>query len=421
MALRINTNILSVNAQRNLDFTNRMFAKTLERLSSGLRINRAADDAAGMAISEKLRAQVRGFGMAIANAQDSINLIQTAEGAIQQSTDILQRMRELSLQASNDTLTTSDREKIQAEMSQLRDELTNIATKTEFNGRVLLDGTVQSTAQRQNSTGKVNQNIRVGDTAATISNIADFVKSQSLTVSTMVSVDVAFQLRIVAADATTSYLEIRSSRDGVIAGSTGIYTLTGGQGVYGDNEITLYSGAQIAANVVATFVIEAAAGDVSIGDIGKTGLIQITAFREAVTVDNSLTFQVGPNEGQFLKMGVSDIRASALRLESINVVGTTDEDSRAKSQSAIGVIDSALDFVNSLRAKLGGFQNRIESTIASMSVTQENLSAAESRIRDADIAAETSNLTRAQILIQAGTAVLTQANLNPQTALTLLR
>jgi flagellin len=159
----------------------------------------------------------------------------------------------------------------------------------------------------------------------------------------------------------------------------------------------------------------------TLSDVGKSAVIQVTAQRNAVTTDSALTFHVGANEGQFLKMGVQDMRASALRMETLNVLGTTDQDSRLKAQNAIGAIDAALDYVNTNRSRLGAFQNRLEYTIQNLQVSKENLTASESRIRDADIAAETANLTRAQILVQAGTSILSQANVAPQSALNLLR
>ena len=155
-------------------------------------------------------------------------------------------------------------------------------------------------------------------------------------------------------------------------------------------------------------------------DIGKTAVIQVTAQRQPITQDNALTFQVGANEGQFLRAGIQDMRAQALRVEGLNIVGTNDPESRLRAQNAIGIVDQALDYVSTVRSRLGAYQNRIEYRLNTLQVSRENLSASESRIRDADIAAETANLTRAQILVQAGTAVLSQANVTPQSALNLL-
>jgi flagellin len=413
MGLRINTNIASLNAQRNLSVTNQSLNKTLERLSSGLRINRAADDAAGLAVSEKLRTQIRGFSQGIANAQDAVNLIATAESGIDQTSSILQRIRELALQSASDTLVNSDRQKIQEEVNQLRLELTRIAETTEFNTRKLLDGSIAASTFGEDAAISIKQNVRVGDTSATVPALQTFISSAQVSTSGA-TMDAAFQFKFVSyqiggsTSPVSVAIEVRSSVDGVLT------TIQLGNGGTAPTNVLL------TVNGVSYGTVDINAGSISLGDIGKTSLVQITARREAVTTDNSLTFQVGANEGQFLKAGVQDLRASALRLETINVLGTNDEDSRVKSQNAIGALDQAIDFVNTVRSRLGAFQNRVEYSIANLQVSRENLAASESRIRDADIAAETANLTRAQILVQAGTAVLTQANISPQSALNLL-
>ncbi len=403
MPIRINTNIASLNAQRNLGRTNQMLNKTLERLSSGLRINKAADDAAGLAVAEKLNTQVRGFSQGIANGQDAINLIATAESGIDQTTQILQRMRELSIQAASDTLVNKDREKIQVEIDELREELTRIAESTEFNTRSLLDGSIASSAYAEDASIDIEQNARVGSTS-----LNDAITSA--TVLTTANADAAFQFKFVATQASATApisvgLEIRSSDGGIL---TTIADVSGASAV------------ALTVNGTVMGTVNLSTANVTLSDIGKTALVQLTSQRAAVTADNALTFHVGANEGQFLKMGVQDLRASALRLETISIEGTTDEDSRVKAQNAIGVVDAALDYVNTVRSRLGAFQNRVEYSISNMQVARENLAASESRIRDADIAAETANLTRAQILVQAGTAVLTQANITPQSALNLL-
>lgn len=403
MPIRINTNIASLNAQRNLGRTNQMLNKTLERLSSGLRINKAADDAAGLAVAEKLNTQVRGFSQGIANGQDAINLIATAESGIDQTTQILQRMRELSIQAASDTLVNADREKIQVEIDELREELTRIAESTEFNTRSLLDGSIASSAYAEDASIDIEQNARVGSTS-----LNDAITSA--TILTTANADAAFQFKFVATQASATApisvgLEIRSSDGGILTTIADASTATA---------------VALTVNGTAVGTVNLSTANVTLSDIGKTALVQVTAQRAAVTADNALTFHVGANEGRFLKMGVQDLRASALRLETISIQGTTDEDSRVKAQNVIGVVDAALDYVNTVRSRLGAFQNRVEYSISNMQVARENLSASESRIRDADIAAETANLTRAQILVQAGTAVLTQANITPQSALNLL-
>jgi flagellin len=421
MGLRINTNVSALNAQRNLLTNQRGLSKTLERLSSGLRINRAADDAAGLAISEKLRTNIRGLSQAIANSQDSINLVATAEAGIDTTSQILQRVRELAIQSANDTLTNNDREKIQVEIDQLREELTRVADTTNFNTRKLLDGSIAGTALAQNATMEIEQNLRVGDTAATVPVLADFIDSTASVVSgTTATLDVAFSVKFISFQSSGTApvsvaMEVRSSAEGVL------FTQEVGAGAaVAVTQITLSFGQTTGGGIATLATLSVDGSSVSLGDIGKSALIQVTARRDAVTTDSALTFHVGANEGQIVRIGVSNLSASALRLEAVNVVGSNDEDSRIKAQNAIGVIDQALEFVNTARARLGAFQNRVENTISNLSIARENLSASESRIRDADFASETAALTRSQILVQAGTAVLSQANVSTQGALNLL-
>jgi flagellin len=275
--VRINNNVAAVNAQRNLFQTGLWLSKSVERLSSGLRINRASDDAAGLSISEKLRSQIRGLAQATRNAQDGISMIQTGEGAMTEVHAMLQRMRELAVQASNDTLSASDRAAINTEIQALRSEIDSVGNRTQFNGKVLLDGSVA------------------------------------------------------------------------------------------------------AANI-----------------------------------------QVGPNASDTMTLSFSDVRIAALGLTaSLDAFNTTQ--SVANAQALITAVDTGVDGVSAARSALGAYQNRLEHTVNNLGVAYENTVASESRVRDADFAAETVAFTKAQILQQSGTAILAQANALPQTVLTLLR
>jgi len=279
MSFRVNTNIEALNAQRNLMMTALAFSKSAEKLSSGLRINRAGDDAAGLSISEKLRAQVRGLNQAVRNAQDGISLIQTAEGALNEVHSILQRMRELAVQAANDTLTTEDRQAIAQELVSLRNELDRIAQQTQFNSQNLLDG--------------------------------------------------SFFSRL---------------------------------------------------------------------------------------------FHIGANQNQTITVTISNVNSTAI---GGNLSGLVDafntNPAQTTAEALITGVDAAVRDISNVRSGLGAVQNRLEHTIANLSVAAENLTAAESRIRDTDMASEMVNFTRLQILQQAGVAVLAQANVNPQVVLNLLR
>ena len=272
MSFRINTNVASLNAQKNLGVNDTTLGKSLERLSSGLRINRAGDDAAGLAISEKLRAQVNGLNQATANSQTAVNAVQTAEGAMNEIQSILQRQRTLSVQGASDTLTSSDRTNIQSEMDSLTSELDRISSSSSFNTKKLLDG-----------------------------------------------------------------------------------SFTG------------------------------------------------------------MSFQIGSNAGDIITIGIVTVSSTALTVNSLSV------DTQAHASASIANIDTALNSISTQRAQLGAMQNRLEHTIANLGVASENLSASESRIRDTDFASEVANMTRSQLLVQAGTSILSQANQSSSSALSLLR
>jgi flagellin len=407
MAIRINTNISAINSQRQLGAANSLLSKSLERLSSGKRINRAADDAAGLAIAETLRAQIGGATAATANAQDSINLIQTAEGGLEETTNILQRMRELAVQASNDTYTQGDRAKIQEEVSQLRDELTRIGNTTQFNGRNLIDGTIAQSTAQTDASAAIKSNARVGDASATTPVFGDLIAAVSVTNSNAASVDASLQFQLIASPTTSGQIDLS------VRGSDGYTSLVTGVLANTSYTFALTSGASVS---ITTGTVAATATNA-----GATAMVQVTSLTAAVSTDNALTFHIGANEGQIIKAGFGDMRAGALKLEAATVLGTTDADSRVKSQNLIGLVDDALKTVNTQRARMGAIQNRLEHTVNNLQVARENMSASESRIRDVDVASESSTLTRAQILVQAGTAMLAQANSNPASALSLLR
>ncbi len=363
-------------------------------------------------------------------------------------------MRELAIQSASDTLVNTDRSKIQEEINQLRSELTRIAETTEFNTRKLLDGSIAQSTGNEAFNAQVKQSFRGGgpelaDFLTTIdpSLVLGKTLNEDQTVALVnrnvpgfdeyiPTVDVAFEIKVVSYQTTSSSpvsiaLEVHNSVSGFLysldPNDPNTFTDQGGfeATIASNGNLFLHlsmnpPGATTSHGNVVGYVNSEMAFQLTLSDIGKTTLIQVTPQRAAVTTDNALTFQVGANEGQFLKMGIQDMRASALRMETLNVLGTNDQDSRLKAQNAIGAIDQALEYVNTNRARLGAFQNRVEYTIQNLQVARENLAASESRIRDTDIAAETANLTRAQILVQAGTAILSQANVSPQSALSLL-
>ncbi|MDF1507830.1 flagellin [Robertmurraya sp. DFI.2.37] len=322
----INTNVSALNTYRQMGVNNNAGAKAMEKLSSGLRINRAGDDAAGLAISEKMRAQVRGLDQASRNAQDGISMIQTAEGALQETHNILQRMRELATQAANDTNVEVDRNEIQKEINELTSEINRISNTTEFNTQKLLSGGTNG--------GKFSATFQVGAN-----------NGQSMTIE------------IVNMSAKALGLE------GAAAGDS--------------TEIT----------------------DDGIGD----------AVHELRNGANN------PANGQFSGAGVTNGTDSTITGYALDVT------SHAAASAAIEVINNAIETVSAQRSNLGAYQNRLEHTISNLNNSSENLSAAESRIRDVDMAKEVMEMTRANILGQASQAMLAQANQKPQSVLQLLQ
>ncbi|MFA7295972.1 MAG: flagellin [Dehalococcoidia bacterium] len=394
MPLVINTNVQAVNAQRNLGMTGAKMGKALEKLSSGLRINRAADDAAGLAISEKLRSQVRGLQQGARNAQDGISMIQTAEGALNEVHGILQRMRELTVQAGNSTLSSSDRTAVGEEMLTLKNEINNIASRTKFNGQALLTGALSTT---DNGTGTLAVGTALATTADAAVSAVNVSNLKAGTTYTVTKVD-ADTARI--SDGTTSV-------DADIADAT----------LGADGSLTIsFSGAHNASITV----VGAAAKTTSDTLTDLDGLTIITAAGSG-----SATYQVGSESSDTISVSYTDMRASNIGTGGSEiatlVTDNTNVSTVTKANTLLTSIDTAIQDVSTQRAKLGAAQNQIEAAINSLSVSAENLSASESRIRDADIASVTTELVSKQIMQQAGVSVLGQANSSSQVALSLLQ
>jgi flagellin len=362
-----------------LRLTDELRTKSLEKLSSGLRINKASDDAAGLGISEKLRAQIAGLSQAQRNAQDGISLIQTAEGALSESSSLLVRMRELAVQASSESITDADRVNIGNEIEQLIDEIDRIAETTEFNTRKLLDGTMAGTKE------KVDASVEIKSGAGILDGVS---------VETEASVtDVTYQIKLVA-NGSSIDAAIFSSSTGTQIGTIESIDLA--------EQSTTIDGVQI--------TIAQATSD----DVGKVAYIKAFAEVDAVSEDNSLEFHIGANIGQTTKIGVDAMGAGELGVEEVSISTVV------QAQNAIGQIDRAISRIADERSALGAVQNRLEHTINNLNVASENLSASESRIRDVDMASEMTQYTRHQIMMQAGVAMLAQANMSPQIVLSLL-
>ncbi|GAA2654152.1 flagellin N-terminal helical domain-containing protein [Paractinoplanes durhamensis] len=434
MGLRINQNIAAQNAYRNLSVTDNQMSKSLEKLSSGFRINRAADDAAGLSISEGLRSQIGGLKVAVRNTQDGVSVAQTAEGALNEVTSILQRMRDLSVQASNAGATDSDAAAAaNKEMTQLNAELDRIGDTTAFGKQKLLDGNFGATKQTKvatdgsNSVGSVTN--ADGNTVAaalpagaqadwkfSVTQVNGLTKAPD---GTDLSAGLEINVKAVAADATP--------QDLAKAVNAGIEAALKDHGFQG-NELAMT--AKVDSTSVATlqfkgngaFAIDASdasatflttAADVSGGSVnaGGMGMDLTTAVEDSG--GNKGSFQVGANAKQKINIAVGAVDAETL--------GTAALDLTKDPDAAIGILDKALQSVSDSRATLGAYQNRFEHTINNLNVAVENLSASESRIRDTDMAQEMVSFTRSQILTQAGTSMLSQANQSAQNVLSLLR
>ncbi len=342
----INHNMSAINSQRQMYKTSTAQAKSTEKLSSGLRINRAGDDAAGLAISEKMRGQISGLNQASRNAQDGISLIQTAEGAMDEQHSMLQRMRELAVQAENDTNTDDDRKELQAEIKQLQEEITAITEKTEFNTKKLLNGD-----QKLTSTSGTDLLTSASDLLASAEAIGQSLYDLTNSGATKASLD---------------------TKKGEISTKLQAY----------QDKLT--------------------SAEAKNDEVGKGGI----------------TFQVGANAGQTIRVGVNGMDAKELGVDKIDV---TKPSTARGGMSDIAKIDRAINKVSHQRSKLGAVQNRLEHTIANVDNSAENLQAAESRVRDTDMAKEMMNLTSKNVLAQATQSMLAQANQKPNQVLSLLQ
>jgi flagellin len=380
--MRINQNSMAINAYRNLSTSNMSLGKSLEKLSSGFRINRAADDAAGLVISQNLRAQVSGLRQATRNAQDGISVVQTAEGALNEVHTMLNRMRDLSVQAANTGANDSDaRTAAQAEITELRTEIDRISTSTEFGGTKLLDGSYGKTAGTQTSFD--------ADNSIVLSSGAFTVDGETVTIAdgTYTGSEYAATVESAAKAALTA------------AGKTALAS------AFSVKAETVGGG-------VALTVENSGTAGIAITSAGGHAIVAGTV---AAASGTGGTFQVGANSSDTLELTIGKVNSDAdsLNLASIDV--TSD------AATAIDTLDTAIATVSTQRGELGAKQNRFESMINNLQVTTENLVASESRIRDTDMAAEMTNFTKSQILSQAGTAMLAQANQVPQSVLSLLR
>ncbi|MFC4738045.1 flagellin [Bacillus daqingensis] len=455
--MKINNNIQALNAYRNLYQNQQATSSNLEKLSSGLRINRAADDAAGLAISEKMRSQIKGLKMAERNALDGISLMQTSEGALQEVHAMLQRMRELSVQAANDTNTDEDREQLQKEIDQLKKEIDSVSEKTEFNTRKLLDGSsalvttlsgeqilggtpdVQSAEYASGSyrlqMENVVQTAEMTQPAAGLNESSVLLDpngsgqfgSYTINVREYDEQSASAKVEVIGPQGRVLETKVIEKGEDVTVGGVSIKTadITSN----GTARVKLEATASLKLNklnedetetlVRAEKTVTTVNGEFRYEGIhypvGASVLAAEQPAQEFSLSNNALAFQIGPNTGQEVLIDIPKMDTVTLGITDISVASSKD------AGEAIFKLDRAVAMLSDARAKLGAVQNRLEHTINNLQVTHENLTSSESRIRDADMALEMTEFTRNNILNQSATAMLAQANQLPQGVLQLLQ
>ncbi|NWQ39680.1 flagellin [Bacillus sp. EB106-08-02-XG196] len=422
--MRINTNVAALNTHRQLTAGSNAAAKNMERLSSGLRINRASDDAAGLAISEKMRGQIRGLEVAQKNAQNGVSLLQTAEGALNETHSILQRMRELAVQSANDTNTSSDRVKLQAEIDTLAEEVGRIGSSAEFNGKKLLNGSFDGTFQIGANQDQ-NMSIQIGDAQSFSLGVAGKVgieQSSTVTVGGTTTGD-TLKAGTYSVSGSAGNYEVKDENGKVVAASTDGLTFTtkAFDGTAGDDTFTFSQAVKSGTlsydgtNVKATASFDNTGLEAGSYTYNATDNVLLDTHGEVVARSTDgiafkgdegttvFTATVALTDGDDLKVGGADIST------------------QAAANTSITAINTAIETVAAERSKMGAVQNRLEFTNNSLSTTAENLTSAESRIRDVDMAKEMMTFTKNNILSQAAQAMLSQANQQPQAVLQLLR
>ncbi|WP_339844747.1 flagellin [uncultured Halopseudomonas sp.] len=404
MALTVNTNVASLNAQRNLGASSNNLQTSLQRLSSGSQINSAKDDAAGLQISNRLTSQINGLGVATKNANNGISIAQTAEGALQESTNILQRMRDLSLQAANGSNGDSERDALNSEVTELKKELDRISNTTAFGGKKLFDGSFGTETFQVGSAANEAISLKLDETST------KSLRSDAISSGTIATADVA------GATAAAS---------GAVAVS---FTITGGSADGTDRVFTVSS--EFASGATVTEQVQNLATAINDANIGvgafidDSGAINVLTNADLGTADGELSIAFSSGATAAAASTAAEAGGTAVTLAAVAAtdaeVRDIDLTSAEGAQKAVYIIDAALQSIDSQRADLGAAQNRFQSTISNLQNVSENASAARGRIQDTDFAAETAKLTKNQILQQAGTSILAQANQLPQAVLSLL-
>lgn len=381
--MRINYNVSAIIAQNSLSDSDNMLSKSIERLSSGLKINHAKDNPAGLAIATKMHAQIRGLENATDNAGDGISVVQTAEGALSEIQGMLQRMNELAIKASNGTCTTIDRSAINQEVTQLKNEITRISNDTEFNGQTLLDGTFDLKGYSSVAGAKVG---------SYTDSVPEGIYSLSLSGVFPSGVSVTLDSVTAGNGAAEFFNNSTTTLDGT--------TVT----------ITDKQGKEIKIELDQKAITKADGVTIDDGSGGATLHVNVD-----VTGIGDMNLQIGANEGQILGMRIPTVSLDSLGIKDET---TLTEDA---AKSLLDVVPNAINTISEIRSRLGAYENRLENSISSLEVTSENMTAAYSRIMDVDMASEMTEYTKNQILVQAGTSMLAQANQRPEQILQLLQ
>ena len=381
MSLKINYNISAMIANNSLKMNDNKLSAALERLSSGYKINNAKDDAAGLAIARRMNAQIKGLSVAEQDAKDGVSVVEIADGALAEVHDMLQRMNELAIKASNGTVSDDDRETIQSEVNQLKDEITRIGETTEYNGRKLFDGTFDLKGYTDNKEIKVNY----------FSDAVDFGKYE------LNFTDIDFDADGTIKNTTKASLK-RTDVTGAVAMELS---------VSGDSEQLILTGEK-------DFEIRIGISEDWNKDASNIAQTSVTVNLD-LTKMGPMTLQIGANEGQTI-----DIRIPELSLLNAGIK-KTDVSTAYNAEKAIGEISNAISYVSEMRSRMGAYQNRLEHTETSLATSQENVTSAYSRIMDTDMATEMTEYSNMQVVSQAATAMLAQANDRPSQMLQLLQ
>jgi flagellin len=415
MSISLANNLLANSVALNLNKNQASLQSSVTKLSSGLRINTAADDPSGLAIAEKLQSRVNGFDQAVANVQDATNASALAEGALQTTTDILQRIRSLAVEASSDTNTTSDKTNLQTEVTQLLQEVNSISQNTNFNGVALLDGSHSGyqAATAAFTTITSNASLQFGTSGSTGLLIAS-VAISALTSSVAPGSNGAYQSLGTAGFTVDGTIELQVVSNGPSIGVQATFIASDNTHNANCVATTLFT----LANTVATLFdnVTVTLGNFSTADVGSISFIKVSQTVNAVTAPTSaaLGFQSGASEGNIIQLGIQATNSATLRISNINLLVTTSSNNSAGAEDAIGQIDNALVTLLTQRANLGAVTVRLQEDSSNDAVAATNIQAAESTIRDLNISAETTKYSADQILISVGTSVLLQSNNNAQ-------